>query len=224
MQRRRESLGPRIFEPPIVTAEGAPGAGEVPLPDEEALAVARAVEKRRREFVAGRQLAREALGALSVRDVVIPMGPDRAPQWPAGIVGSISHTSDWCVVAVSNDPGVVSVGVDVEQSDALADKLVPSICTEEEIRWLEAQPLARRGLLAKLVFSAKEAVYKCQYPLTRRFLEFADVIVELDEDAGTFAARRATNAAELWPHDAIVRARFVVSDGHVACGVALLRR
>jgi 4'-phosphopantetheinyl transferase EntD len=63
---------------------------EPPFPGEADL-VADAVEKRRREFVTTRRCARQALAQLGVPPVPIRPGPGRAPVWPAGVVGSLTH-------------------------------------------------------------------------------------------------------------------------------------
>ena len=42
---------------------------------------------------------------------------------------------------------------------------------------------------AKLAFCAKESVYKADYPLTKRFLDFHDVEVAFDFERETFIAR-----------------------------------
>ncbi len=213
-----------VFGPDVITEEGEPSSLEGPLSAEEALALARAVEKRRREFVAGRTLARRALARLGIGDVAIPMGEDRAPLWPAGVVGTISHTADRCGVAVARDTAVLGIGLDLERLSDFPPRVIPAVCRPEEIAWLESLPAAERPRFAALLFSAKEAVYKCQYPRTRRFLEFHDVELRVDAQAGTFAAHAAADANfDLWPADTRVDARFHFSGGHVVCGVSLLK-
>ena len=56
------------------------------------------------EFAQGRMHARIALARFGLADASIPMGSKRAPLWPAGFVGSISHVpSD----AATDQPGRV---------------------------------------------------------------------------------------------------------------------
>ena len=60
--------------------------------------------------------------------------------------------------------------------------------------------LAMPGTLARLVFSVKEAIYKCQFPLSRQFLGFSDVVVAIPgaregEATGVFSAVLTIDAA-----------------------------
>ena len=80
------------------------------LPDH----LARAVPKRRAEYLAGRYLARELLAPLGFADFTLLRGEDRAPQWPQGIAGAISHNADTALCAVHRESGLGGVGLDVE--------------------------------------------------------------------------------------------------------------
>lgn len=138
--------------------------------DAESAAMARAIPKRRYEFAAGRRAARAAMVDLGLPETAIPQGPDRAPIWPAGLTGSIAHCDQVCIAAVSQSHR--SIGIDIEPATPLADDLIPLICTAAEQAWL---PASGRGHVAKQIFSAKEAVYKAQYPLTGRIIGFDDL-------------------------------------------------
>jgi 4'-phosphopantetheinyl transferase EntD len=157
------------------------------LPEEEP-AVAAAIGRRRREFTAGRVAARQALAALGMPAAAIPRGPDRAPVWPGGVVGSISHAGSRCIAVAARSGGVRALGVDIERDDPLPPELRPIVCTAEELAWLEERPEAARGPLAKLIFSAKECAYKCQYPLTGTLFGFERMRIEPDERSSTFQA------------------------------------
>ena len=133
-------------------------------------AMARAIPKRRYEFAAGRRAARAAMVSLGLPPAAIPQGSDRAPVWPAGITGSIAHCDQVCIAVVSQNHR--SIGIDIEPATPLADDLIPLICTGAEQAWLSE---TARGHLAKQIFSAKEAVYKAQYPLTGRIIGFDDL-------------------------------------------------
>ncbi|MCK6550892.1 4'-phosphopantetheinyl transferase superfamily protein [Myxococcota bacterium] len=162
---------------------------EALLPEEEAL-VARAVLKRRREVAAGRVLARRLLTELGAPRAPLMAGPDRAPLWPAGFSGSISHTDDVCVAAVAPVQERASIGVDVEHRRALTPQLESIVLTPREHAMIAAGPgTSAITELPILCFSAKEAVYKAQYPFTRTILEFHDVELELDVEHGRFSAR-----------------------------------
>lgn len=144
-------------------------------------------EKRQREFTAGRHCARQALVRLGQEPVALPIGPGRAPVWPSGIIGSISHTDEIAIAAVSRQTDLRSLGVDVESADPLESGLLELVCRDEERAALTAsglQPL----LGAKLIFSAKESVYKCLWPLTGVFLEFHTIGIRIDPIGHRFSA------------------------------------
>ncbi len=148
---------------------------------DERPAIANAGAKRRRDFIAGRVMARQAMAAIGLPEVAIPMAADRAPVWPVGLVGSISHCDSLCVAVVARTSDLGAIGIDVEENTALEPELWAEICTPQEIAWLQTQPPANRGPLVKQIFSAKEAVYKALYPSTRQFLEFSDVTIDPEQ-------------------------------------------
>jgi 4'-phosphopantetheinyl transferase EntD len=155
---------------------------EVPdLMGNEAEAVARAVPERRAEFARGRACARLALAALGGPAVAIPVGEGRAPEWPEGFVGSITHTSGLVAAVVAPAALVPGVGVDAEVYRPLP----------HEVRHMVLTPAERDDVgteLETVVFSAKESIYKALYPRRRRWLDFQDVEVRLDSSVGRFVA------------------------------------
>ncbi len=169
----RDMLGPKAgigVTDPAVTSTLWP---------EEAAAVSRAIPKRETEFAAGRHAAREALAQLGLEPMAIPQGADRAPVWPEGITGSISHCAHCCIAVAAHKADYQSLGVDVEPATPLDADLIDVICTPSEQAWLADQP--NSGLAAKLIFSAKEAFYKAQYPLTGEVIGFDAVTVAITD-------------------------------------------
>ncbi|MFD2112870.1 4'-phosphopantetheinyl transferase family protein [Thiorhodococcus fuscus] len=144
----------------------------------ERAAIRHAVPKRVNEFSAGRAAARLALSELGVPATTIPMGSDRAPIWPPGIRGSITHSSDTCLAAAAWDSDIRLLGLDVEPDRPLESDLVPMVCTDAERTWLATKTMP--GRYAKLIFSAKESVYKAQYPHSRTLFGFETLNVEVD--------------------------------------------
>lgn len=188
-----------------------PCAPTSPLWDAEHPAMARAIPKRLAEFTAGRQAARAAMADLGLPPAAIPLGKDRAPLWPAGLVGSISHTDDLCIAIVSQDHS--SLGIDVEPATALEQELWETICTPSEQAWMQTRP--DPGLGAKMLFCAKEAVYKAQYPLTGQVIEFTDVFVTFDLEQGLFQADFGPQGPRLAPLDGQV----IVQDGVILAAI-----
>jgi 4'-phosphopantetheinyl transferase EntD len=181
----RDMLGPSV-----AVALTDPRAPEQGLFQEETAAIAQAVPKRRREFAAGRRAARAAMAKLGRPAQAVPMGPDRAPVWPQGIMGSIAHCDTVCMAALIDVTGEAqSVGLDVEPAVPLSPDLEHMICTETERGWLNTMPQEDRGLHAKQIFCAKEAFYKAQYPLTLKTLTFQDVTLESRLKQGLYIAK-----------------------------------
>jgi 4'-phosphopantetheinyl transferase EntD len=142
-----------------------------PLLGEERASLANAAAPRALEFAAGRHCAREALAALGVGPVAVPRGAHREPVWPPGIVGSISHATGYCGAVVARAATCRGLGFDVEEWGRLRPALWRRIATPPELEWLHAG--GRDGeRWATLLFSAKEAFYKAQYPRSATFLGF----------------------------------------------------
>lgn len=154
---------------------------------EEQPAVARAVEKRRREFTTGRACARQALKRLGVEPVAIPNGERGEPLWPDGIAGSITHCNGYRACAVARTENVASLGVDAEPHEPLPDGVLEHVAFGAE-----RAMVADRGAgvcLDRLLFCAKEAVYKAWFPLARRWLGFEDAELTIDVAGEAFRAR-----------------------------------
>lgn len=217
-ERARELAN--LFPAHVVVETGSPGRVAGELFEVEARCVERAIDKRRDEFAAGRLLARRALDRLGLSPAPLLPDSDRSPLWPEGIAGSISHTRDFCAVVVARTDQSSCLGLDIEDAGPLKDELVERICTPRELEWIHsnAEGDEERGRLGKLVFSAKEAFYKCQYPLTKRFLEFEDVELEVDLLARTFVAKVVPEKDEL-PAGLQLTARYQYQADFVVCAV-----
>lgn len=162
--------------------EAEPADWETPLFADEAPMVARAVERRRREVAAGRSCARRGLSRLGVAPIGLPPDRDRVPCWPTGTIGSITHTSEFCAAAVAWQRDLRGLGLDAERSITRTSRaeIMRLVATPSEMAWLAALPERDQALGAALLFSAKEAFYKCQFPLTRQLLDFSDLELRLD--------------------------------------------
>ncbi len=173
--RRLQDLIRRIGAPEAV-CWGLAKPGESDLFEAEARAIARAVPCRKSEFAAGRRAARRAIAALGLPLTAIPMGPARAPVWPEGLVGSISHAGGLCLAVVARTRDVTSIGVDIEADRPMTSDLISEICHPTELAGV--QPEARADI-AKRIFSAKEAAYKAHYPTFQRVFGFHGLNVDL---------------------------------------------
>lgn len=175
-----------MLGPDVGVAVTDPHITSAPLWPDEAPAMTRAVPKRQLEFAAGRQAARAAIVDLGLPAAAIPQGQDRAPIWPDGLTGSIAHCDDICIAAVARPGQIKSLGVDIEPATPLESNLEDIICTKAERAWLDTLPAESRGLTTKIIFSAKEAVYKAQYPLTGQVIGFDEIELFFSPDQSLF--------------------------------------
>ena len=181
--------------------------------------IASAVPNRQKEFAAGRELARALSDQLGLPPAPLRRAEDRAPLWPADRTGSLSHCNTLCVAAVGKRNAVQSVGVDVETIGRVEEKLWPTLFTEKEADYFSSLAQDTVALETTLFFSAKEAFYKCQYPLTREWVGFQDVeVVRTDQHSLAIAPTRG--AAQAW--HAVPIHTVEINAAHVAT-VMLLR-
>ena len=179
-----------LLPPPVSAVEffGDPD-GVVLFPEEEEH-VAKAVEKRRKEFATGRHCARTALAALGFAPAPLLPGPNRAPTWPEGVVGSITHCKGYRAAAVGRVGEVWTIGIDAEPNEPTPDGVLEAIAVPGELARMPALRAAGDKVAwDRLLFSAKETVYKAWFPLTRAWLGFEDAEVTINPDDGTFSAR-----------------------------------
>jgi enterobactin synthetase component D len=159
------------------------------LSEREAGAMAKVAKKRWREFAAARALAREGFERFfDVRGFDLLNAKDRSPIWPLGIQGSISHSDSRAWVALV-DSAFGTIGIDGEDRDELDRDLWHLTLRDEELAYLETLDASIRGRRALALFSAKEALYKAQYPRSGSFMDYMALRVELGEAGllrGTF--------------------------------------
>lgn len=159
--------------------------GDARLFPEELAALAGAVEKRVREFTTARHCARRALAALGLPPAPIVPGPHREPQWPSGTVGSLTHCAGYRAAAVARADEFASVGIDAEPHAPVPDDVLDLVARPEERDRLQRLRRAAPGThWDRLLFSAKEAVYKAWFPLVGEWLDFDQASVRLSPEGG----------------------------------------
>jgi 4'-phosphopantetheinyl transferase EntD len=197
--------------------------GLTPLPQEEAL-IARAVAKRRNEFITVRHCARVALAELGVPAAPILKGNKGEPCWPDGVVGSLTHCDGYRGAVVGRAEQVRSVGIDAEPHGPLPNGVLEAVSLPPERRELAAMPDALHG--DRILFCAKEATYKAWYPLTRRWLGFEDARITFDVKpdgaTGEFVSQILIDPTALsGPPLTALRGRWLVRDGLVLTAIVL---
>ncbi|MBT1183796.1 4'-phosphopantetheinyl transferase superfamily protein [Streptomyces sp. CJ_13] len=210
--------------PPGVEVEEAYGdLPDAPLQPGEAEAVARSPVARRREFATVRHCARTALGRLGIPPAPILRGTAGAPQWPCGVVGSMTHCSGYRAAVVARAGAFRSLGIDAEVHQPLPDGGLRLITSQAERRHL-AELLRRDAEVHwdTLLFAVKESVYKAWYPLGGVVLDFVDAEVVLDPENGTFTARLlAPEATADGAGPVFFEGRWRVADGLVQAASAV---
>jgi 4'-phosphopantetheinyl transferase EntD len=130
--------------------------------------------------------------------VPIPRGPRGAPNWPTGVVGSMTHCDGYRAATVAREREIASLGIDAEPASPLPEGTFGMVALGPEREHLAALTVARPGIAwDRLLFCAKESVYKAWFPLTGRWLGFEEAQVELNlTDHPDDPGNRAESGAE----------------------------
>lgn len=196
---------------------------DIALPE----SLSRAVPKRKAEFLGGRYCARLALAQVAEGrggvSAPLPIGPQRAPVWPDGYVGSITHTRGYVAAAAARAERVRSLGIDSERimGAETADNVREMVAVAGELEALDGAGLDALQLLT-LVFSAKETLYKCLHPLVGRFFGFHEArLCSYDLSSGRYAIELTNGLTDEFGPGARFGGRFVTGDGLVHTGMEL---
>jgi 4'-phosphopantetheinyl transferase EntD len=192
---------------------------QTPLRDEEEAFIEGAIEKRQREFRAGRHAAHAALARLNAPDLPLLRGERREPLWPAGYVGSIAHCRDLCVAACAKCDDLAGLGIDVEPLDPLPHGVDRYIHTEAEAAFVADHSGIHPE---RLIFSAKESLYKCYYPLVQRYFGFQSVALAFDLHRQRYRftpTEKNTIGFPRWRFEG----RYAIGEHHLATACYLLR-
>ncbi|MFJ3669831.1 4'-phosphopantetheinyl transferase [Streptomyces sp. NPDC090106] len=172
-----------LLPDPVVVVESFGDGEPAPLFPEEEAVVARAAAKRRREFAAVRLCARRAMEKLDVPPQPVLPGPSGAPQWPSGLAGSMTHCDGYCAAALFRAPDLASLGIDAEPHAPLPEGVLAATSLPGEATRLTRLAAERPEVhWDRLLFSAKESVYKAWFPLTCRWLDFSEADIDITPD------------------------------------------
>ena len=143
-------------------------------------------QNRKREFIAGRFCAHEAMVLANVSPEHIQIGGKGEPIWPSNIVGSITHSHGYAAAAVARKSDIVSLGLDAEIDEPLSSRVLRRISNVQEQEWVENVGGTLVQNPGKVLFSAKEATYKAWYPITQEWLGFKEVLINFHDQGNTF--------------------------------------
>lgn len=185
--------------------------------------VPKGVAKRKAEFFAGRFCAYQAIQQLTGQGQVPSPAADRSPQWPAGLVGSISHSHNRAAAVVAKQQHWQSLGLDIERHIApeRADHLAAEILTPQELAQYHLQTAPQRALQLSLSFSLKESLFKALYPLTQRRFYFQDAECLYQTHTQPMQICLLTDLSEDWPKGRCLQGHYWIFEDYVLTLVAI---
>jgi 4'-phosphopantetheinyl transferase EntD len=216
----------QILPPSVAVAEAF---GDDPaatlFPEEEAI-IALAGPRRRGEFATARACAHAALTRLGEPPAPILRDAQGAPQWPEGLVGSIAHCAGYRAAGVARRRDIAAIGFDAERNEPLPGQVLGQIALARELARIARFATARPAVhWDRLLFCAKESVYKTWFPLTGRWLDFDAAEVSFDISRGTFTARLLVPGLVVTGRPVrVLHGRWLVSRGLVVAAITVPAR
>lgn len=174
-----------------------------------------AVNKRKSEFFAGRYCAKQALAEYNINDYTIYALKNRAPSWPKGYIGSISHTSDSAYSIVAKNTEYSGIGLDAEYtlSNQQIIDIRKIITIDSEFNFIQKNPLDI-NIAFTLVFSAKESLFKALNPIVDKFFNFLDVrIIELS--INKFRLSLSIDLSDVYKKGHTFEGHYLLNEGQV---------
>ena len=138
---------------------------------------------RKEHYRSGRICAGEVLSKLGTLGQPVLRDPQtREPLWPEGISGAITHSGNWAAAAAGKTSDVLGIGIDLEDLERQVDSRISRhVCIPEEQKWLQEcgeEDCLEQNL--KIIFSAKESIFKAFFPYTRTYLHFHDARILME--------------------------------------------
>ena len=134
-----------------------------------------------RRKIRRRRATRAALEQLDASLDEPAVGDGGEPWWSGDVVGSISHSEACTVAVVAPATTFAGLGVDIELDVPVSSLFTRRVCSEGELASLVEQGKKPEDW-ALVVFSAKEAVYKLQFPYSKEVIGLRRVEIELQQD------------------------------------------
>ncbi|MEV4427162.1 4'-phosphopantetheinyl transferase family protein [Streptomyces sp. R-07] len=179
-----------LLPPQVAAVEVRTDPSGAALFPEEEECVRDAVPKRRAEFTAVRWCARVAMNRLGMPPAPVVPGHRGAPGWDPSLSGSMTHCAGYRAAALARRADIASLGIDAEPDEPLPEGILQVIALDTERRQVAGLLRSHPGLAwDRLLFSAKESVFKTWYPLTGRELGFEEALITLDPASESFRVR-----------------------------------
>lgn len=206
----------------VASREMFTNADESTMFPEEAEHVRKAVEKRKLEYATVRYCARQAFAELGIEPVALLTGERGAPQWPSGVVGSMTHCAGYRAAIVARSRDIHTLGIDAEPHAPLPEGVLGVISRDEEKGRLAELTAADSTVhWDRMLFCAKETVYKAWFPLTRKWLGFEEASITLATD-GTFEAKLIVPGPVIAGEQVDgFSGKWIVGDGLVITAIAI---
>jgi len=171
--------------------------------EEEGSHLANAVLARRNEFISGRRCARTALAHIGQASCALPADPDGLPIWPSATMGSITHSRGLCCAVAASADKMVYLGIDLEKTTRLSARAM-----ERVVHPLEAATVGEDQALGSLLFSAKEAFYKAQFPVWGAQPNFKDLALQIHSNTQQLSVLKIASNLPIQLRDATHRMEF----------------
>lgn len=174
--------------------------------------------RRRAEFTSARDCARRALAELGHAPAAILRSPGGGPRWPLGVTGSLTHCAGYRAAAVSRSTDLLALGVDAEPHLPLPSGTITMVASAAERAHVAELSRIRPDLhWDRILFSAKESIFKAWYPYTHRWLGFEDADLVM-EPSGSFAARLRVPAPRCF---SALSGRWAVTNGTIKTALTI---
>ena len=209
-----------LFPAGVVAVELLSEAPRTVLTEVELSSISHCANKRIDDFTRGRACAHRGLSELGFGAFSVLAGEKREPLWPPDIVGSITHTTGFAGAVVSRVSAVAALGIDCEVVASVDGDLWERICTPTERTRLEQLPQAQAQRQAALIFAAKEAFYKCQFPVSHEWVGFEDVTIEVSAAGFRIVPEVRLPVADGWVASLV--GRYEYREPWVVTGVSAL--
>jgi len=173
--------------------------------------------KRKSEFILGRQVAHLALKRFALESIpILRNHKTREPCWPKSVYGSITHSGNLAAAAVGLTKDISGIGIDLENLSRKIDfKISRHICVNDELKWLEKFNPEQANLNLRIIFSAKESIFKCFFPVSRKYIHFNDVKVIINEKKSGFSFILSNACSNITDFRYSNQGLFAVKDGFI---------